>query len=122
LKKTEQKIKKLSKYKAFIDESLVRFCEENGKTIQLTLYREFQFYPGRKYRFDWAILELKIAIEYEGIYGGGKSGHTTECGYNKDTFKYNLAVENGWKVYRYTAKTYKNILDDLNGIKIKDSL
>ena len=113
LKKTEQKIPKYSKYKAHIDEVLVRFSK--GKPI--TLYREFQFYPGRKFKFDWAILELKIAIEYEGIYGGGKSGHTTMCGYNKDSFKYNAAAEMGWKVFRYTAKTYLNIEEDLKTIK-----
>ena len=113
LKKTEQKIPKYSKYKASIDETLVRFCD--GKPI--TLYREFLFYPGRKFRFDWAILELKIAIEYEGIYGGGKSGHTTMKGYNKDSFKYNAAAEMGWKVFRYTAKTYLNLETDLKSIK-----
>jgi hypothetical protein len=113
LKKTEQKVKKLSKSKMYIDAELVTFCD--GKP--LTLYREFQFYPGRKYRFDWAILELKIAIEYEGIYGSGKSGHTTQPGYNKDTFKYNLAADSGWKVYRYTARTFKNLTVDLKVIK-----
>lgn len=113
LKKKEQKQPKYSKYKAHIDEVLSNFC--NGKGI--TLYREFQFYPGRKFRFDWAILELKLAFEYEGIFGGGKSGHTTHSGYNKDTFKYNSAAELNWKVFRYTATTYKNIETDLAGIK-----
>lgn len=112
LSKFSSKEKKYSKYKSFIDEELVKFCE--GKPV--TLYREFPFYPGRKYRFDWAILELKIAIEYEGIYGGGKSGHTTQPGYNKDTFKYNLANDKGWKVYRYTARTFKNLTEDLKTI------
>ena len=44
LKKTEQKVKKLSKSKTYIDAELVTFCD--GKP--LTLYREFQFYPGIK--------------------------------------------------------------------------
>lgn len=113
LKKSEAKIPKYSKYKSHIDQQLVLFCE--GKP--LTLYREFPFYPGRKFKFDWAILELKVAFEYEGIFGGGKSGHTTHAGYNKDTFKYNAAAEMGWKVYRYTATTYKNIEEELKSLK-----
>lgn len=113
LQKTEQKLPKFSKYKSHIDQVLSSFCEGQP----LTLYREFPFYPGRKFKFDWAILELKVAIEYEGIFGGGKSGHTTHSGYNKDTFKYNAAAEMGWKVFRYTAKTYLNIETDIKSIK-----
>lgn len=69
--------------------------------------------PGRRFRFDWAVPTLKLAIEYEGIYGRGRSRHTTVTGYTKDTEKYNLATLHDWTVLRYTAKNYTNLEDDL---------
>ena len=73
---------------------------------------EFEFHPSRKFRFDWAIPTLKIAIEYEGVFSK-KSRHTTVSGYTEDCNKYNEAVKLGWRVLRYTAKNYKNIDQDL---------
>jgi len=77
---------------------------------------ELVFDSERKFRFDWAIEELNVAIEYEGIFSE-KSGHTTLTGYSKDVVKYNLATKLGWKVLRYTANNYLDIESDLNGIK-----
>ena len=76
---------------------------------------ELQFHHTRKFRFDWAIPSLKIAIEYEGLFSK-KSGHTTVTGYTKDCDKYNLALLNGWKVLRYTAKNYENLSQDLKNL------
>lgn len=73
---------------------------------------ELNFHESRNFRFDWAIPSMKIAIEYEGIFSN-KSGHTTVTGYTKDCDKYNLAVLDGWKLLRYTAKNYKQCYDDL---------
>ncbi|MBD0822623.1 hypothetical protein ICJ85_01195 [Aestuariibaculum marinum] len=73
---------------------------------------ELKFSEERKFRFDWAIPDLKIAIEYEGLFSG-KSRHTTKSGFSRDTEKYNLAAIEGWIVLRYTAKTYKNLNRDL---------
>jgi len=75
---------------------------------------EFLFHPIRKWRFDYAFPELKIAIEYEGIFCGGKSRHTTVTGYTEDADKYNQAQALGWKVFRYTAKNYQNLSRDLS--------
>ena len=76
---------------------------------------ELEFHPNRKFRFDWAIPDLMIAIEYEGIFSK-KSGHTTISGYTKDCEKYNSAQLLGWKVLRYTAKNYKNLHQDLKNL------
>lgn len=76
---------------------------------------ELRFHDQRKFRFDWAIPSLKIAIEYEGTVSE-KSRHTTIKGYSNDTTKYNLATINGWRVLRYTALTYKNLPTDLKKI------
>lgn len=73
---------------------------------------ELKFDDVRKFRFDWAIPSLKIAIEYEGLFSE-KSGHLTVSGYTSDCIKYNLAVANGWRVLRYTAKNYLNLEKDL---------
>lgn len=81
---------------------------------------EHQFSDGRKFRFDFAILEHKIGIEYEGIMVG-KSRHTTVTGYSKDTEKYNLAAAEGWKVFRYTKLTYRRLIDDLKFLSVKRS-
>lgn len=69
--------------------------------------KEYKFHPVRKFRFDWAIPELKIAIEYEGL-NSRKSRHTTKKGYTMDCEKYNLAVQLGWHVLRYTALNYED--------------
>ena len=73
---------------------------------------EYKFLETRKFRFDWAIPSHKIAIEYEGIFSN-KSRHTSLTGYTNDCEKYNLAVQNGWKVLRYTAKNYLDFEKDL---------
>lgn len=73
---------------------------------------EHSFHPDRKWRFDFAIPELMIAIEYEGLMSE-KSGHTTIKGYSKDCEKYNEAIKQGWKLLRYTALNYQNLHDDL---------
>lgn len=73
---------------------------------------EMEFHPERKFRFDWAIPSVKIAIEYEGVFAS-KSRHTTVSGYTEDCVKYNEAIKLGWKVLRYTAKNYKNLEKDL---------
>ncbi len=75
---------------------------------------EFQFHPVRKFRFDFAIPSLKIAIEYEGIYNSGKmTRHTSQAGYSKDCEKYNLATIMGWRILRYTSSNRTNLRSDL---------
>lgn len=63
-------------------------------------YKTENFPRGRRWKFDFAIPEHKIAIEMEGI--GGKSRHTSITGYPKDCEKYNVAVILGWSVLRFT--------------------
>lgn len=68
------------------------------------LESEIRFDSVRKFRFDYAITKLKIAVEYEGgIFVKGR--HTRSLGYDSDCTKYNLAQLNGWLVLRYTCKS-----------------
>lgn len=101
--------KKKSQEKNWISETLFAWC--NARL--LPLQEEYKFHPDRKWRFDWCIEPLKLAFEYEGIYSK-KSRHTNNKGYSRDTEKYNAAVALGWKVFRYTAATFKNLENDLN--------
>ncbi|WP_179022044.1 hypothetical protein [Winogradskyella forsetii] len=95
--------------------------KESINTVLWVLHREgliekaveeLEFHPDRKFRFDWALPSLKVAIEYEGLFSK-KSGHTTVGGYTKDCEKYNSAQLLGWTVLRYTALNYKNLDRDL---------
>jgi hypothetical protein len=76
---------------------------------------EHRFHEMRKFRFDIAILDIKVGIEYEGLMSE-KSRHTTIEGFTMDCIKYNLAQLNGWKVLRYTAKNYRDFGSDIHTI------
>lgn len=63
---------------------------------------EYVFHPARKWRFDFANVKRKIAVEIEGgIWSGG--AHTRGKGFEEDCEKYNEAALLGWQVYRFTA-------------------
>lgn len=97
-----------SKEKNAILFSLLAFTTHNN----LQLEEEYKFHELRKWRFDFAIRSLKIAIEYEGIFSE-QSRHTNKIGYSKDSTKYREALKLGWKVLRYDAITYQNLKTDL---------
>ena len=80
------------------------FCKVIKSTLQIDLVMEFEFHPVRKWRFDYAIPELKIAIENEGgVWSGGR--HTRPAGFLNDISKYNEAALLGWRVFRVTPDT-----------------
>jgi very-short-patch-repair endonuclease len=62
---------------------------------------EHKFDDVRRWRFDFASVSLRIAIEVEGgAYTQGR--HTRGAGFIGDMEKYNRAVVLGWRVLRYT--------------------
>lgn len=64
--------------------------------------REYKFHATRRWRFDFAWPERKIAVEVEG--GKWTRGrHQRPDGFEKDAEKYNAAALAGWFVYRVTA-------------------
>jgi very-short-patch-repair endonuclease len=79
-----------------------------SKTIQkemITLIKEYKFHPIRKWRFDYANVELKIAIECEGgVYTNGR--HTRGNGFVNDMEKYNTATAMGWRLIRVTPQQF----------------
>lgn len=94
---------------------LVQTCKNMG----VELKTEVKVDEKRKFRFDYAIPEISLAIEYEGLFSK-KSRHTTKTGYTNDCTKYNLAAMNGWRVLRYTAMNYQQVITDLLTIKTKE--
>jgi hypothetical protein len=101
--------KKRSAAKEWLALNLGYWCNERS----LELKEEYRFDEYRKWRFDWAIPALNLAIEYEGLFSE-KSRHTTIKGFNGDVEKYNHATMKGWKVIRLTATNYKEVLEILN--------
>jgi very-short-patch-repair endonuclease len=72
------------------------------RAVGLTPLREFTFCAGRRWRFDFAWADSKLAVEIEGgTWSGGR--HTSGAGYAKDLEKYNRAVLLGWRVLRFTT-------------------
>jgi very-short-patch-repair endonuclease len=72
------------------------------QVLKIPSVREYKFLHDRRFKFDIAIPEHKIAIEFEGgIFKQGR--HTRGAGYSSDAKKYNLAVMHGWKLLRYTT-------------------
>ena len=71
--------------------------KEIGKPVQ----KEYRFAPPRKWRFDYAYPEFKIAIEIDGgIWTQGR--HTRGKGFKGDMEKFNEAAKNGWLVLKFT--------------------
>lgn len=61
---------------------------------------EHRFHATRKWRFDFAWPDQKVALEVEGgVFSGGR--HVRGVGFKKDCEKYNAAVVDGWRVLRY---------------------
>ena len=83
------------------------------KTLLYDWTHEYRFHPVRRWRFDHANPEYKVAIEYEGgIWTGGR--HTRGTGYKNDCDKYNAAQVLGWRVLRYTTiHTLEQVLADI---------
>ena len=66
--------------------------------------REYMFWPGRRFRFDFAWVEHKVAAEVEGF------GHHKLNRYRTDIGKYNEASVRGWILIRITSP----MLNDLS--------
>jgi hypothetical protein len=62
---------------------------------------EHRFHPDRRWRFDYAWLDFKVALEVEGgVWVGGR--HTRGAGFVNDMDKYSEAAILGWCVLRVT--------------------
>jgi len=99
------------------------FCKLVEQETGFKVEKEFKFHSSRKWRFDYAILEFKIAIEIDGgIWTNGR--HTRGKGYLNDMEKFNVASSLGWLILKFTPnnqyslKTIELIKDTLKQKKI----
>lgn len=64
---------------------------------------EYPFHPERRWRFDFAWPDKRVAVEIEGgVWSGGR--HTRGAGFIEDCQKYNNAAALGWRVFRLTGE------------------
>lgn len=69
---------------------------------------EHRFHPKRKWRYDFAWPEQRVALEVQGGIHMAKSGHNTAAGITRDCEKANEAVVLGWKVLHVTREQIEN--------------
>ena len=68
---------------------------------------EHRFDPSRRWRFDYAWLPQKLAVEVDGgTFIGGR--HSTGAGYRRDCEKLNAAAVAGWRVLRFTPEMLRD--------------
>jgi len=76
--------------------------------------REHRFHPVRRWRFDFAWLERKVAVEVHG--GAWVSGGHNRAGHQaSDNEKSNTATLMGWKVLVFNTVQMKN-LGEVRGV------
>ena len=69
--------------------------------------KEYQFHKTRKWAFDYAWPDIKLAFELEGgAFVRGR--HTRPKGFTEDIVKYNEAQLLGWVVLRATSAQVKD--------------
>lgn len=69
--------------------------------------REHRFHPVRRWRFDWARPEVKLAVEIEGVTAAA-GRHQRPKGFLNDIHKYAEALILGWRVLRVTPRLVAN--------------
>lgn len=80
------------------------FCKAQGLPLPVA---EYKFHKVRKWRFDFAFVEHKLALEVDG--GAWTQGrHTRGKGFIADCIKLNEATILGWRVLRVTPTMIKN--------------
>ena len=73
------------------------------KSYKLSLEEELCLIPGRRFRFDFVHQESKVAIEIQGgVFMRGNSGHSSGKGITRDCEKSNLAIYQGYVVFKLT--------------------
>jgi hypothetical protein len=88
--------------KSAIEETFALHCKASG----LVPAREHKFHPARRWRFDFAFPERRVAVECEGgVWSGGR--HTRGSGFIADAGKYPAAAAVGGFVLRCVGTAVK---------------
>ena len=83
------------KYASYLERKMIQVLQSAGLCDEMT--REYRFHPTRKWRFDFAWVEQRLAVEVHGALWK-KGGHTSGKGRMRDMEKGNEAVVLGWRV------------------------
>ena len=67
---------------------------------QFTPIKEYSFMDGRRFRFDLAILDIRLGFEVCG--GSWSGGHRHGSAIERDYEKLNLAQMSGWRCLYFT--------------------
>ena len=88
---------------AIKDPALARLAGEVAALTDLHAVAEHRFHASRRWRFDFALVPLGIALEVDGgVWTGGR--HVRPKGFLRDTEKLNEASLSGWIVLRVTPQ------------------
>ena len=88
----------------------LRFLQAEFPGVQVEA--ELKFHPVRKWRFDYAFPEYRVAVEVDGgVWTYGR--HNSAKGYINDMEKLNTAASMGWLVLRITPdqRFYSSTID-----------
>ena len=86
-----------------VGSDLERSFETQLRSLGVSGWERETRFCDRRWRFDFAWPDRKLAVEIEGGTWGGKGRHTTGTGFAADCVKYNTAALLGWTVLRYTS-------------------
>lgn len=82
---------------------------ESDLANRMCVFKEFRFHDARKWRFDYAIPAIKVAIEIEGgIWMRGGGAHSRPTNIQRDVEKQNAATMLGWRPLRFTPVEIKS--------------
>lgn len=86
---------------------LAAFQQIRAVKLDASCVRQFKFHPVRKWAFDFAWPQRKVALEVDGgVHTGGR--HTRGAGFTEDCVKANTALIMGWRVLRATGDQVKS--------------
>jgi len=91
--------------KQHLEEMFAAQLDERGVPYE----RELMLIPGRRFRWDFVVPMAGLAIEVNGgTWMGGRGGHSSGSGIQRDYEKANLATEYGWAVILLSGDMVRN--------------
>ena len=72
------------------------------QAVGISFVREYKAIPGRRFRWDFMLLDAQILVEIQGGIWRAKGAHNTGKAIQRDCEKNNLAVLHGFRVLYFT--------------------
>ena len=92
------------------DAALRKWLSDNGyrRCDALIPILQAAIIPDRKFRWDFAWMEHKLAVEINGGQFMIRGGHSSIAGTNRDAEKGRMAAAAGWRVLTFTGDDIKH--------------